>query len=118
MFVLYKCCGLTMVDQKEYYQKYYLEHKEEYLLRNRKQIRNRKEYNKIYQRKLHLKRKTEIFELLGNKCVRCGFSDPRALQIDHINGGGCKEIKMFKSHSLYYIYILAQIKNGSKDYQI
>lgn len=23
---------------------------------------------------------------LGGKCVRCGFDDPRALQIDHING--------------------------------
>lgn len=29
-----------------------------------------------------------ILELLGNKCSSCGFSDTRALQIDHINGGG------------------------------
>jgi hypothetical protein len=28
---------------------------------------------------------------LGGKCVRCGFSDARALQIDHVNGGGAKE---------------------------
>lgn len=26
------------------------------------------------------------FALLGNKCDRCGFSDPRALQVDHIDG--------------------------------
>ena len=32
-------------------------------------------------------------ELLGGKCSRCGFSDPRALQIDHINGGGVQEHK-------------------------
>lgn len=35
--------------------------------------------------------KGEMFSLLGEKCVRCGFSDKRALQFDHINGGGSKE---------------------------
>lgn len=33
----------------------------------------------------------ELLALFGNKCNRCGFSDRRALQIDHINGGGTKE---------------------------
>mgnify|MGYP001615616281 CR=1 FL=1 len=27
------------------------------------------------------------------KCIRCGFSDRRALQIDHVNGGGLKEFR-------------------------
>jgi len=27
-----------------------------------------------------------VFDLLGDKCVRCGFSDKRALQVDHVNG--------------------------------
>jgi len=26
-------------------------------------------------------------------CVKCGFSDTRALQIDHINGGGTSELR-------------------------
>jgi len=30
-------------------------------------------------------------DLLGGVCVKCGFSDPRALQIDHIHGGGRQE---------------------------
>lgn len=25
------------------------------------------------------------------KCLRCGFADPRALQFDHVNGGGAIE---------------------------
>lgn len=37
--------------------------------------------------------RTELLSKLGNKCTRCGFSDIRALQIDHINGGGTKEGK-------------------------
>ncbi len=35
--------------------------------------------------------KAEAYIILGNKCISCGFTDKRALQIDHINGGGSKE---------------------------
>ena len=33
----------------------------------------------------------KLLFLLGNKCTLCGFSDWRALQVDHINGGGSHE---------------------------
>lgn len=39
--------------------------------------------------------------VLGSKCVRCGFDDIRALQIDHINGGGSQAVKR-SGHSHYY----------------
>jgi hypothetical protein len=42
-----------------------------------------KEYN--------ARRRAETVEFYGGKCVHCGFSDIRALHIDHINGGGKKE---------------------------
>lgn len=32
-------------------------------------------------------------QYLGGKCVHCGFADPRALQIDHIHGGGRQDIR-------------------------
>lgn len=35
--------------------------------------------------------KASIFEILGDVCKVCAFSDKRALQIDHVNGGGCRE---------------------------
>ncbi len=50
----------------------------------------------------------------GVKCVRCNFSDPRALQIDHIYGGGRKEIKKFKDNKKY----LEHIKTNLENYQI
>jgi hypothetical protein len=31
------------------------------------------------------KRRQKLVEQFGNKCVKCGFDDPRALQFDHIN---------------------------------
>lgn len=48
-----------------------------------------KQYIKEYQRR----RRTRVIKMMGGKCVRCGFADIRALQIDHINGGGSKEHK-------------------------
>lgn len=34
------------------------------------------------------KYKFMVHTCLGGICVRCGFDDIRALQVDHINGGG------------------------------
>lgn len=62
----------------------------------------------------------QILEKLGNKCVRCSFSDIRALQIDHINGGGKKEILAFKGNFRnYYKNIRKNVKSGDlKKYQL
>lgn len=52
--------------------------------------RHREQWRKYYI-KYTQDLRTKAFERLGNKCVRCGITDWRVLQIDHINGGGCKE---------------------------
>lgn len=51
---------------------------------------NRLKINNYYLNKNRLNR-IKAIKKMGGKCVRCGFSDYRALQIDHINGGGGKE---------------------------
>lgn len=49
----------------------------------------------------------ELLEHLGGCiCNICGFTDIRALQVDHIFGGGCKEIKKFKGNNKMYKAIL------------
>ena len=60
--------------------KYHLEYKR----LNREKCRK---YYRDYNKKYRLK----TIELLGNRCIKCGFSDWRALQVDHINGGGSKD---------------------------
>jgi hypothetical protein len=62
----------------------------------------------------------KIIRLLGSKCsnVHCGFSDPRALQIDHVNGGGVKQIREYQHHGNYYHTVLKLIESGSHDYQL
>jgi hypothetical protein len=61
----------------------------------------------------NLKLRTEALDVLGGKCVRCGFDDRRALQIDHVNGGGTAERKLLYPNAL----LRKVIANPSK-YQI
>src|SRR5262245_37839848 len=49
----------------------------------------------LHQRYWRIRR--EILEILGGKCVVCGFDDMRALQVDHVNGGGTQDRKTRKT---------------------
>ena len=90
--------------------------------------KNKSKWNKYVldkNRKSQYKIRKEIFQLLGGRCANpfnlphpdwC--NDPRCLQIDHVNGGGKKERISFNGYSSYIKFILKEIKNGSKDYQL
>lgn len=93
---------------------YYLKHRKELLRkncgRNKKMIKERRQ---------------AVIQLLGNKCDNpfnlphpdwC--NDWRCLQIDHINGGGVKELREHKNRYSFYGMVLRKIKAGSKDYQL
>ena len=88
---------------KELQKQTYERHKEKYL----KKAKERRD-----------KIRNEILLLLGNKCCKCGFEDKRALQIDHVNAGGLKNIVRFSSMQTYYKNVLEEIINGSKEYQL
>lgn len=60
----------------------------------------------------------ELFAFLGNQCARCGFDDTRALQLDHVNGGGVKELRATGNKKYYYRKALRELKSGNKKYQI
>ena len=79
-----------------------------------------KHSSSVWSREHRIKYKQEIFDLLGNRCAQCGFADERALQVDHVKGGGCAFRKAFicGSYARYYKHILKELKSGSKDYQI
>lgn len=50
------------------------------------------------------KQRLELVKFLGNKCAYCGFSNIRALQIDHILGGGVKELSNGRNNEFYRFY--------------
>jgi len=77
---------------REYSKKRY---RENHAVRER-QIRNDKETREEL--------KSAVLAQYGNACVSCGFTDVRALQLDHKFGGGCQERKR---HSLKTMYKMA-----------
>ena len=44
-------------------------------------------------RRYALKVKEKVYAQYGNCCKQCGFDDRRAMQLDHVLGGGTKERK-------------------------
>ena len=59
-------------------------------------------------------RREKAIAILGGKCVVCGFNDIRALQIDHINGGGLKENKSIGNGGI----IRKILRGDTQDYQL
>ena len=87
-------------EKRTYYRSYYQANKELILTRKRRWAQEGS-VDKKYRDALKLR----VYDALGNKCVHCGFEDVRALQIDHINGGGAKDRKG-KSVSMFYRQVL------------
>ena len=56
--------------------------------------------NKSVSKSINNSRK-KCIDVLGGKCVKCGFNDIRALQIDHVNGGGLKESRKIGNYKMY-----------------
>lgn len=50
--------------------------------------------------------KERVWAALGRECVNCGFSDIRALQVDHIAGGGRKERLTMKNRAKFLRHVL------------
>jgi hypothetical protein len=104
----------------KYWQDYYQKHKEKILAKQRQVSKTplykekRRRYYQLhkkmfykatstYKKKQRILIKTEVLTHYGNgrlACVRCGFTDIRALCIDHINGGGNKKRKLIGSSML------------------
>lgn len=113
-----------------YRKKYVGEHQEEikkyqhdYAVKNWKITRKRamstpegRDWIRNYYCHQRKEQRIKVFERLGNKCCRCGFSDTRALQIDHINGGGSTENKKIGSRGIYKRIL--SLDNPNDKYQL
>jgi hypothetical protein len=100
-----------------------------------KQIKRRKteKYNTIRQTRLKKRRKRKELVYLTTQeirkkvlcaycnymepyCIKCGFSNVHALQIDHINNNGSTDRKKYGIGKPFYISIIE--RNYPKEYQV
>lgn len=82
-----------------------------------------KEHLREYKRKQCARRrielKDEIYARLGNKCVQCGFTDIRAVQIDHVRDNGAAERRTLGRDITYLVAVLKSVQEkGSEEYQL
>lgn len=111
---------------RNYYLNYYSTHREHIKELAKACYRKHKAEGKIFNtpkaaefaKQYRLRIKFKLFDILGKKCVHCGFSNTRALQIDHVHGSGNKHRKKIGRNHQYFLYVFNEIKNGSNDYQL
>jgi|ERR1035437_1066946 hypothetical protein len=96
---------MSELRDPNYFKEYYRKHK----------VRRKGEH-KIYYDNL----RKAVIDILGGKCIQCDFDDIRALQIDHIEGGGSKDkVNVVKNiHRLYYKVIIDSVLANENKYQL
>lgn len=95
---------------RAYHEDYYEKHKSRIAL---------KHHNELDKRRLQRRAKRiALMEYLGGKCAYCAMNDYRALQFDHIHGGGIKEIKRFGSHEKMCKYYYNHLDEAKTRLQI
>lgn len=78
----------------------------EYYARNKERVRDQR---MVVRNQL----RAAVLEKFGNRCATCGFNDIRALQLDHINGGGGKENQLIGNVAVY-----RKALRGDSGYQV
>ena len=84
----------------------------------KRNLESKRKYNPQYQKDYAIKQRNAAIEALGGKCVKCEFSDRRALQIDHINNDGHIERKNGKFGSRFNKHVLESFLKKENKYQL
>jgi hypothetical protein len=77
-----------------------------------------RQYHRRWQNKGYARMKEEIFSGLGSKCSACGITDRRVLQIDHVNGGGGRQERIYMGSTNRMRQILREFHTNVKAFQL
>lgn len=90
-------------SKKRYYQKHKDKWREMNNRRTRERYAKKKAEGGIIKKGIGIRNR--LLNVLGADCARCGYNDFRALEIDHVNGNGRKEMTSFgKPDKMYLFY--------------
>lgn len=76
------------------------------------------QYDNECQQRWRDRTRLKLIELLGPKCVRCGFTDARVLHIDYIGGGGAREMKSRGGNIQLYSFYLHHPEDAKERLQV
>jgi 5-methylcytosine-specific restriction endonuclease McrA len=68
---------------------------------------HRREADRLAEAKRRQAIRQRVIAHLGGKCAICGFRDPRALQVDHVNGGGTRHRKTVSTHRVWKVALIS-----------
>ena len=104
---------MTQEQRKTYQRQYYLKNREKWRTWGAKQkepeakLKRNERRRRIYAtsqaardarrqrgKEFYWKYRNAIKQFLGGQCLRCGITDVRVLQVDHVNGDGWAERKV------------------------
>ena len=86
---------------KEWYYKHHEEAKEKKRMLMRKYRAEDPEKYRKQTRDAQQRKRKRIFEIYGDVCSLCGFTDKRALTIDHVKKNGAEERKKLGERGVY-----------------
>jgi hypothetical protein len=112
-------------NYKKYRQKYnkqwWQENKEQDTARHKMWYLQQKSFINWERRIKYRKARETVFHVLGQHCcVKCGFHDKRALQFDHINGGGSKQhrVDFLNKRVEFYLYYAYHPEEARRTLQV
>ena len=86
--------------------------------RKKWKVENRDEHREAQRENRRLIR-IDILNILGGcVCAKCGFGDWRALQIDHIHGGGYSDTRLKRNIHWIKNWIVQNLEQAKSEYQI
>lgn len=93
------------------FQEHFKKYNHEYYLKNK--------HTKLTKDKLyHASLRQGLIDILGGKCNKCGITDPRILQFDHICNNGNKRRKLIGGGNAEIRYCVANPKKAKKILQL
>ena len=96
-------------DARAYGEQYRRLHKQEKREYNRRYNAEHPDKRRAVAKKANLAIRVRVLEHYGDgraTCIRCGFSDIRALSIDHIAGGGAEHRRAVGTGGTFYRWLI------------
>ena len=106
-------------SSRAYFGQYRIRNRDKVNESNRKYVEANRPNIRKRQRAQYAEKRLKAMRIISPDlvCVKCGFSDMRALQIDHVHGGGTQE-RLTRQHALVYSEILAKPIEAHMKYQL